>query len=447
MAAMLASADQALLARQAPEAQEARRDLLRGTTIALVGLGYPSKRFVYERAAELGIRLVLVDHPGHWAEELVSEGIAERFVPADLYVGVPEQVESMLGTLTDLDLAFDGVFTFWEESVPVAARLARTLGLPGMSPEAADRARSKRLTLVATQAAGIPSPRFAPIARVGAIERLPDWVGYPAVVKPEFGSSAMGVYRVDSEEDLRDVLTRVEPALLPLNPDGNFTAYGETFLIEEYLDGTEFDIDILLSGGRPVYATVTENWATHEPFFYETGLHCPSVYPQEKLKELIDISIRGVQCLGIELGAVHVEAKDTSNGPRLLEINARMGGGSVRDVNLAVYGVDLVEEHLMANVGIPINPVKASTPHASVAGLLLYPPRSGTLASLDFVQQFRDDERVFFVGEQVEEGERVQAAEDGFPTQLLEIVLRERDVPTAIEEIKALGASVPIPVT
>jgi carnosine synthase len=36
-----------------------------------------------------------------------------------------------------------------------------------------------------------------------------------------------------------------------------------------------------------------------------------------------------VKCLGFDTGVFHVEAKATSNGPFLIEVNARMGGGQV----------------------------------------------------------------------------------------------------------------------
>ena len=42
-------------------------------------------------------------------------------------------------------------------------------------------------------------------------------------------------------------------------------------------------------------------------------------------------------------GVFHVELKYTSRGPRLIEINCRMGGGPVRNTNLLVWGVDMVE--------------------------------------------------------------------------------------------------------
>ncbi len=39
-----------------------------------------------------------------------------------------------------------------------------------------------------------------------------------------------------------------------------------------------------------------------------------------------------LQCLGLLLGVFHVELKYTSRGPRLIEVNCRMGGGPVRYV-------------------------------------------------------------------------------------------------------------------
>jgi biotin carboxylase len=444
MAERLARSDGSILRGRGPEAQQVRRDLLEGATIAIVGVGYPGKRFIYERAAELGVRLALIDHRGHWGEQLVSEGIAAAFVPADLYVHVPNQVQAMLAGLAALDMAFDGVCTFWEESGPVAARLAKALNLPGNAPEAADRARSKRLTLLATEAAGMPTPSFAPIEPVGTLDLMPASVGFPAVVKPEFGSSAIGVYRVDSEDQLRATLAVIEPILLPLNPDGNFSVYGSTFLVEEYLDGTEFDIDLLFSEGRCVYSAIAENWPTDEPFFFETGLHAPSDYPNDRLEEMMDLAVRGAQALGLELGALHVEVKYTSRGPRIVEINARMGGSTIRDMNLKVHGVDLVEEHLMATVGIPIRPIASDQPMCGVANMMIYADRTATIASTDFVERFASDPRVFYAAPAIEPGQRVQCAADGFPTLLMEVALRDVNAQAAVDAIRDLAGSVTI---
>ena len=70
----------------------------------------------------------------------------------------------MLAGLTSLSMTIDGVCTFWEDDVPVVARVAAALGLPGNDPEAIDAARSKRLTLLETEKKGLPTPRFASIS-------------------------------------------------------------------------------------------------------------------------------------------------------------------------------------------------------------------------------------------------------------------------------------------
>ena len=58
--------------------------MLHGATIVFVTPGYRGKRFIYERAKELGVRSIVVDAPGSWAEEMVQDGTIMKFVPLDL---------------------------------------------------------------------------------------------------------------------------------------------------------------------------------------------------------------------------------------------------------------------------------------------------------------------------------------------------------------------------
>ena len=45
-------------------------------------------------------------------------------------------------------------------------------------------------------------------------------------------------------------------------------------MMEQYLDGPEVDVDVVLSSeGDVVYGNITDNWPTIEPFFNETGAH------------------------------------------------------------------------------------------------------------------------------------------------------------------------------
>jgi biotin carboxylase len=199
-----------------------------GATVVAISAGYRGKRRIYEHMAKLGA--------------LADEGIRPN-----------------------------GVLTFWERRVPVVARAA-SLGLPGNPVEAVDTARSKLRPRQASAHAGLPTPRSR---RVGSLDELfgaAAEIGFPSVVKPEFGASAVGTVRVDSFESLPDIYWLVCKELE--RQDLDFRA-GNDLLLEEYLDGVEFDVDLVLEDGECVFSSVSQNWPTAEPSFQETGLHCP----------------------------------------------------------------------------------------------------------------------------------------------------------------------------
>lgn len=152
--------------------------------------------------------------------------------------------------------------------------------------------------------------------------------------------------------------------------DGNASAWMDlSIMMEEYLDGDEVDVDLVFSGHQAVYGAITDNWPTVEPYFNETGSNCPSMLSRAKQMEIMDLGVKAVQCMNFESGVFHVELKFTSRGARLIEVNARMGGGPVRDTNLLVWGVDLVEQQLLASCGIPCRPVIAPKPLSELAEL------------------------------------------------------------------------------
>ena len=86
-----------------------------------------------------------------------------------------------------------------------------------------------------------------------------------------------------------------------------------------------------------------------------------------------------MEALGFDMGVFHVEGKYTSRGPRLIEVNCRMGGGPIRDINLLVWGVDLVEEQFMCSAGIPSRPNAAPKPLRCIAEYSVNAKKTGIL--------------------------------------------------------------------
>jgi biotin carboxylase len=397
-----------------------------GATVLVVGAGYSGKRRVYERLHELGVRTAVVDEPGHWSESLVRDGLAAAWLPAPV-TGEPDgDAAAVLEALARAELKLDAVLTYWEDSVSVAARVAAALGLPANSPEAVDSARSKVRMREVSAELGLPTPLARRVRSLDELYAAAAEVGFPAVVKPEFGASAMGCVRVDDFESLPGVYRIVREVVRP-ETDGIFRA-GNDLVLEQYLDGVEFDVDLVMDDGRCAFASVSQNWPTAEPSLQETGLHCPATHGRRAVRGLVDLSVRTAQAFGLRRGVLHVEGKCTSRGPRIVEVNTRMGGARIHEIVEAVWGVDLIEAQLRGSLDLDQALTPSRRPRCAVVNAIVHAPASGRLEALPIGEVSPDETGMVAVDLQVEVGAEVRGPERTFATPLVEVTVSGKNL-------------------
>ncbi len=405
-------------------------------TVLVVGAGYPGKRRVYERLAGLGVRLVVVEEPGHWSESLVADGLAGVWLPAPV-TGDPDlDAATALEVLRRSGVEVDGVLTYWEDSVCVASRVAAALGLPGNPPEAVDAARSKIRMREVSARLGLPTPKAQRVRSLDELYAAVEEVGFPAVVKPEFGASAAGCIRVDDLESLPSVYSLVRNVVRP-ETDAIFRA-GNDLLLEQYLDGVEFDVDLVMDNGECVFRSVSQNWPTAEPSLQETGLHCPPTHGRRAVRGLADLCVRTAQEFQLHDGVLHVEGKCTSQGPRIIEVNARMGGGRIHEIVDAVWGVDLIEAQLRSSLNLRQAPASQRRPRCAVVNSIVYAPATGRLEALPLGDIPPDKTHNVAVDIEAEIGDEVLGPERTFATPLAEVTVTEKNLRRA----RALSATV-----
>ncbi len=397
-----------------------------GPTVVVVGAGYQGKRRCYDRLAALGARLVIVDEPGHWSQSLVDQIAGTRWFPAPVTGNPDVDAAAILGALARPDVHADGVLTFWENSVCEAARVAAELGLPGNPPEAVDAAHSKVRTRELSARLGLPSPKAMRVRSLDELFAAAAEVGFPAVVKPEFGAEAMGCVRVDDYESLAGVYKLVRSVVTPEH-DGIFRA-GSDLLLEQYLDGVEFDVDLVLRDGQCVFSSVSQNWPTAEPSFQETGLHLPPDHDQRAVRDLVDLSVRMVQSFGFRRGVLHVEGKCTSRGPRVVEVNSRMGGGRIHQMVEAVWGVDLIEAQLRSCLDQPPALAPSRKPRCAVVNAIVHAPVTGRLAELPFGQVAPDGGMGVELDVFGQVGQEVAGPDRTFATVLADLTLSGKNL-------------------
>ncbi|XP_018610398.1 carnosine synthase 1-like isoform X2 [Scleropages formosus] len=179
-------------------------------------------------------------------------------------------------------------------------------------------------------------------------------VRFPAIMKLEYGAGAVGVKKVES---LEESLAHLEKIAGDLREETDYPGiglgFGNAMTLMEFICGTEHDVDLLLFDGQLEGAFVSDNGPTRMPSFTETAAQMPSSLPADKREQLVQAAYHSCLACGLRDGVFNVELKMTTLGPRLIEINARMGGFYLRDWIQQLYGVDILLAAFMVACGIP----------------------------------------------------------------------------------------------
>jgi biotin carboxylase len=435
-----------------------------GKRIAFVTAGYSGKRFIYEKAKSLGVQTTIIDSPDSWARALVELGIITHFIGVDFGQPSAMVIADILEAMRSQNIELDGICTFAELSLPITAKLARALQLPGQDPDVVSLTRDKHKVRKVVAGAGLHEVRSYKIKSFEQVDEAAEFVGFPAVLKPISGADSLGVKRVNSKDELKNALQEAQTIVSNLvvssgalarltTPTGSQagSAIGqlsppseqraERFIqldlsLEEYLDGPEVDVDLVLYNGELYFASVVDNGPTVEPYFAETWNLCPSILPVSQQQEMLEEALATVKALGFHSGVFHVEERYTTRGPRIIEVNARMGGGPIRLQHKYIYGFDLVVEQLLLALGLPpsqdLCPLRStlskptnmnksyvsSTPNAS---------KSGTITSTSFLNVVRTKPNLVGLWEFVAPGDIVVGPEEGQPSWLCEVALGGSD--------------------
>jgi D-alanine-D-alanine ligase len=180
----------------------------------------------------------------------------------------------------------------------------------GSGPGACMRATDKVLAKHLMREAGIPTPDFHSLretsikelgaaAALGGVEAQ---LGFPLVVKPAIGGSALGVKFARSSKELPGSLV------------GAFS-YDGTILIERYVKGRDLAVSVLggeapgepdRPAGEPVALPVVEAVPREEDFYdyesrYEIGMTtfvCPAQLPAETTARAQELALRVYELLG-----------------------------------------------------------------------------------------------------------------------------------------------------
>lgn len=291
---------------------------------------------VIKKAKEMGIYVIAADGD--------PEAVGLKYADKAIVVNITSE-EDVLKVVREERI--DGVIHPCSEvSMNVMGRLNDELGLSGITREQAIRATNKHLMREAFEMGGAPSPKSILTENSeDAWKHLQNDFSTDGILKPSRNSGSRGIAKVSRDMDKADFVKAYDVAINE--------SRDKSVLIEQFIEGPEFSIEIIVWNGKVNVLTVTDKKTTGAPHFVELGHNQPSCYSAEEVEILKAAAVSGVKALGVNNCACHAEAKLMDGKAYLMEIGARLGGDFIStELTHLSTGIDMVAAAIDVALGI-----------------------------------------------------------------------------------------------
>ena len=288
-----------------------------------------------EKAKEMGLAVIAVDmNPeavGFSVDDVVKEVISTIDTEAVLEAAKRHQIDGIMTLASDMPMQ-------------TVAVVSEALGLVGVSRDTALKATNKAFMRDTLKEAGVSVPMYFRVkgkeAFIEAVEKVKA-AGYKCIVKPADNSGSRGV-------DLLKDDSNIDAAY---DYTVKFSRGGE-IVVEEFMEGPEVSVETLAVDGDVHVIQITDKLTTGAPYFVEMGHTQPSRLAKDVRQRISEVAIAANKAIGISNGPSHTEIKVTKDGPKIVELGARLGGDCITThlVPLST-GVNMVDASIRIALG------------------------------------------------------------------------------------------------
>ena len=318
------------------------------------------------KAKEMGLHVAVVD----FNPQAIGIPYADKYYNASTM-----DEDAVLAAAEDYQP--DGIMTLATD-MPMrgVAKVSERLGLHSISYDTAVKATDKFEMIQAFKAHDVASPWFFTVDSLDKLKVLENQLSYPCIMKPTDNAGSHGVVLAHGFEDL-----------LESYEYSHASARQGRVIIEEYLQGDEVSVEVMVVDGKVHILQITDKLTTGAPHFVEMGHSQPSRHPLESQNAINDLAVQACLAVGINLGPGHVEMMVTKHGPVMIELGARMGGDNITTALVPLStGIDMVKATIEVALGNP--PDIEPKCHCGSAIRYLDAPE-GIIASITGVEEAR----------------------------------------------------------
>lgn len=280
-----------------------------------------------EKAKEMGLDVIAVDMDpeaiGFKVSGVIKEVISTIDIPLIIKAAKKHKIDGIMTLATDMPM----------RSV---AAVAKEMNLVAIDEETALKATNKAEMRKALQLANVPIPKFFKVSNEKEYLEAVQKFAVPFIVKPADSSGSRGIYEV---QDINNQAL-IKEAYEYCKP---FSKTGDV-VVEEYMVGPEVSVETLSFDGTCHVIQITDKLTTGAPHYVEMGHSQPTMHNKEVAERIAEVARLANKAIGIKSGPSHTEIIVTKEGPKIVELGARLGGDNITThlVPLST-GVNMVE--------------------------------------------------------------------------------------------------------
>ncbi|OOR16623.1 ATP-grasp domain-containing protein [Bacillus cereus] len=236
------------------------------------------------------------------------------------------------------------IFSFIDPFVYVAARLSEKFCSHShiVSTKAIYRMENKILTRNVLKELPISLNYliYKPTESLSSFLEKTKEMNFPLIVKSPKSTGSKDVLLVKNKDQL---ILSIQSLLKKLP--------NEEILLEEYIDGPQYLVEILVQDGKVHIIAVIEQEITLFERFIVTGYSLLGQVDKRLYNSLFNAVNSVIQAFNMKNGACHLELRRINDVWKLIEINPRISGGAMNDIIEIGHGINLVQETIQLMLG------------------------------------------------------------------------------------------------
>ena len=379
---------------------------------------------VIKKAREMGVYVIAVDD----APDAPGMAFADKaIVPGGLI-----NEEKLLAIAKEEKV--DGVIHPCSEvAMNVMGRINDEMHLHGISRETSIRATNKHLMRKAFEKYGAPSPKSYCTDNLEEGYKLFLSIGGKAILKPSRNSGSRGIAEIEQGLSFDE--------FAPLFERSKDESRDKSVMIEQFVEGPEFSVEIIVSHGTVNVLQVTDKKTTEAPYFVELGHSQPSLFPVEIVEAVKDAAVKGVKALQLNDCAAHAEVKVENGKPYIMEIGARLGGDFIStELTHLSTGIDMVAAAI--NVALGNEPDLKPVARPQGVAIRYFTPKPGVVKTIMGVEHLECPD-VYDAEIYVKPGDVVKVVKSSLDRSG-HVIVTAQTVKEAIDEAESIISAVKI---